>query len=65
MHHQNAFTERLGGLDFDIFDALVVDFMHETELGDFKSLIKHLVRILNSLGSDVVNEFNERYVGVT
>ncbi|KAJ7076247.1 hypothetical protein B0H15DRAFT_790815 [Mycena belliarum] len=58
---ENAFTKRLEGLDFDIFDALVVDFLHETELGDFKSIIKHLVRILNTLGPDVVNEFNERY----
>ncbi|KAF8204209.1 hypothetical protein K438DRAFT_1964576 [Mycena galopus ATCC 62051] len=56
---ENAFSDRLDGLDFDIFDALVVDFMHETELGDFKSIIKHLIRILNTQGADVVNEFNE------
>ncbi|KAK6971732.1 hypothetical protein R3P38DRAFT_2478239, partial [Favolaschia claudopus] len=59
---ENAFSNRLDGLDFNIFDALVVDFMHETELGDLKSLIKHLIRILNTRGADVVNEFNARYV---
>ncbi|KAJ7078763.1 hypothetical protein C8R43DRAFT_1177846 [Mycena crocata] len=51
---ENAFSERLDGLDFDVFDCLVADFMHETELGDFKNLIKHL-------GADVVHEFNERF----
>ncbi|KAF8196232.1 hypothetical protein K438DRAFT_1967951 [Mycena galopus ATCC 62051] len=40
---ENAFSDWLDGLDFDIFDALIVDFMHETELGDFKSIIKHLI----------------------
>ncbi|KAJ7737919.1 hypothetical protein DFH07DRAFT_752764, partial [Mycena maculata] len=40
---------------------LVVDFMHETELGDFKNIIKHLIRILNTQGADLVNEFNERF----
>ncbi|KAJ7166408.1 hypothetical protein C8R43DRAFT_1162986, partial [Mycena crocata] len=58
---ENAFSERLDGLDFDVFDCLVADFMHETELGDFKNLIKHLVRILNTQGADVVHEFNERF----
>lgn len=36
--------------------------LHETELGDFKNVIKHLVRILHTQGADVVHEFNERYV---
>ncbi|KAJ6525271.1 hypothetical protein DFH09DRAFT_1329080 [Mycena vulgaris] len=58
---ENTFSERLAGSDFDVFDALVVDFMHKTELGDFKNVIKHLVRILNTQGADVVLEFNERF----
>lgn len=56
------FSERLGKFGSDVFDALVINFMHETELGDFRNLIKHLIRILHSQGPDVVVEFNERFV---
>ncbi|KAI0030620.1 hypothetical protein K488DRAFT_53810 [Vararia minispora EC-137] len=38
---------------------LVVDIMHEFELGVWKSLLLHLIRILNSLGTSKVQEFNE------
>ncbi|KAJ7116991.1 hypothetical protein C8R44DRAFT_627458, partial [Mycena epipterygia] len=40
---------------------LVSDMLHETELGDFKNVIKHLVRMLHTEGADVVHEFNERF----
>jgi hypothetical protein len=41
---------------------LVVDLMHEFELGVWKALLTHLVRILHSLGAATVQEFNHRYV---
>jgi hypothetical protein len=34
--------------------------MHEFELGVWKSLLTHLVRILHSLGPQYVQEFNAR-----
>ncbi|KAF8879128.1 hypothetical protein BD779DRAFT_1162769 [Infundibulicybe gibba] len=40
---------------------MVVDLMHEIELGIWKTLLQHLIRILYSLGSDVVYEFNARF----
>jgi hypothetical protein len=43
---QNRFTEKLGALGLDPFCMLVVDFMHECELGTWKSLFTHLIRIL-------------------
>ncbi|KZV64559.1 hypothetical protein PENSPDRAFT_561883, partial [Peniophora sp. CONT] len=46
---------------FDIFLALVVDFMHEFELGVWKAVLIHLIRMLYSLGQDKVDLFNERF----
>lgn len=36
--------------------------MHELELGVWKALLIHLIRILHSLGSQRIEEFNSRYV---
>jgi hypothetical protein len=40
----------------------VVDVLHEVELGVWKSLFVHLVRILHGCGSETVTEFNRRSV---
>ena len=40
---------------------LVPDFMHEFELGVWKALFTHLVRILVSHGDGTIQEFNRRY----
>ena len=40
----------------------VVDLMHEFELGVWKSVFTHLIRMLVSLPGNVVNEFNLRCV---
>lgn len=59
---QNAFVERLGD-DFDLSQMLVVDFMHEFELGVWKSFFTHLIRILYAAQPDgsLVETLNERY----
>jgi hypothetical protein len=44
---KNAFS-RLSGLGFNVFGSLVVDLMHEFELGVWKSLFIHLIRILEA-----------------
>lgn len=36
--------------------------MHEFELGVWKSVLTHLIRILHCLGPNTVNEFNKRFV---
>ena len=44
------------------FHALFVpDFLHEWELGVWKSLMTHLVRILHAEKRSQVREFNSRY----
>jgi hypothetical protein len=35
--------------------------MHEFELGVWKALLTHLVRMMHSLGAGTIQEFNHRY----
>ena len=57
---QNAFSERLGQTGFDFFLMLVVDLLHEFELGVWKSIFIHLLRIANSLKGTVLAELDRR-----
>lgn len=61
---QNAFTEKLGPLGLDAFRMLVVDFMHECELGTWKALFTHLIRLLYALpgGDSLVASLDHRFV---
>lgn len=43
---------------------LVVDFMHEFELGVWKAVFKHLLRILYAHGDSTISTLNERYRAV-
>ena len=43
---------------------LTVDLLHEVELGVWKALLIHLVRMLNTCGADKVHEFDKRYVSL-
>ncbi|KAJ7174311.1 hypothetical protein C8R46DRAFT_1214519 [Mycena filopes] len=45
----------------NIFVMLVVDFMHDFELGVWKAVFTHLIRILVAHGGDVVQALNTRY----
>ncbi|KAL0563515.1 hypothetical protein V5O48_018549 [Marasmius crinis-equi] len=58
----NAFVDRLG-IDFDPCRMLVVDLMHEFELGVWKALFTHLIRILYASPESVVlvERLNKRY----
>ena len=59
---KNAFVERLGDDDFDMSRMLVVDFMHEFELGVWKSVFTHLICLLYAGSPDgsLVGTLNER-----
>lgn len=57
---KNAFAERLGPTGFDFFRMLVVDLLHEFELGVWKSILVHLLRILDSLKGTVLAELDRR-----
>ncbi|EUC58469.1 hypothetical protein RSOL_256740 [Rhizoctonia solani AG-3 Rhs1AP] len=58
---ENAFSRRLRPLGFDIFQSLTVDFLHEVELGVWKSVFQHILRILESTDSRSLAIFNERF----
>ena len=41
---------------------LVVDLMHEFELGVWRSLFVHLVRLLHAIDPSTIHEMDRRYV---
>jgi hypothetical protein len=47
---------------FRIYSILVMDFLHEFELGVWKAILLHLIRILYAHGDSTVTEFNKRLV---
>ncbi|EAU81343.2 hypothetical protein CC1G_07273 [Coprinopsis cinerea okayama7 len=59
---KNAFISKLHRSGFDIGSALVVDLLHEFEIGVWKQLFNHLIRLLDSLGqgSMYVHELDRR-----
>jgi hypothetical protein len=61
---QNMFAEKLGSFGFDPFVMLVVDLMHKFELGVWKAIFTHLLRILYAIapGGSLVTELNQQFV---
>lgn len=57
---ENAFSERLGQTGFDFFLMLVVDLLHEVELGVWKSILVHLFRMVDSLKGALLAEVDRR-----
>jgi hypothetical protein len=57
---QNAFSKKLSPLGFNHYDIFVVDLMHEFELGVWKALFIHLLRILEAVDKTLVNELDRR-----
>ncbi|KZV89952.1 hypothetical protein EXIGLDRAFT_771236 [Exidia glandulosa HHB12029] len=57
----NAFSWLVAAGAPSIFRMLNVDLMHEWNLGVWKALFAHLIRILHTQGYDVIVELNRRY----
>ncbi|TFY79546.1 hypothetical protein EWM64_g4464 [Hericium alpestre] len=57
----NAFSELLAPYGLTFYDILTSDLLHEVELGSWKGLFAHLIRILIALGENCVQELNYRY----
>ncbi|KAG9085200.1 hypothetical protein FS749_004614 [Ceratobasidium sp. UAMH 11750] len=57
----NGFSRRLRYLGFDVFESLTVDLLHEFELGVWKSVFQHLLRILHTHSSSSVTTLNQRF----
>jgi hypothetical protein len=59
-NHPNAFSDRLAPFGFDLFRMLLPDLMHEFELGVWRAVFIHLLRILESVDDDLLLELNKR-----
>ena len=57
---QNAFSNLLGSLGFGIFGTLAVGFLHEFELGVWKSVLIHILRLLDAADPKIKDEFDRR-----
>ena len=56
---QNAFMSSLPQLN--VFALLTVDLLHEVELGVWKALFTHIIRILSTHSPEAVSELDRRY----
>jgi hypothetical protein len=54
---QNAFSDRLGKF-LNLFSMFVVDFLHDVEIGSWRALLIHLLRILNAVDENLVHELD-------
>ncbi|KAK0479626.1 hypothetical protein IW261DRAFT_1564281 [Armillaria novae-zelandiae] len=59
----NAFSEFFQdvNVDMNFYILFIIDLMHEFELGVFKALFIHLIRICYAIGAHAVQILNERY----
>ncbi|KAF8914344.1 hypothetical protein CPB84DRAFT_1630471, partial [Gymnopilus junonius] len=58
---RNAFSEKLSQFDFNFFSMLVSDLLHEIELGNWKAVFVHLMRILQLI-KNAIPTLNKRLV---
>lgn len=47
--------------DLNVYALLTVDLLHEVELGVWKALFTHIIRILSAHSPESVNELDRRY----
>ena len=58
---QSAFSVCLAKFGFNHYSMFAPDLMHEFELGVWKALFTHILRLLVALGNDSLQEFDSRY----
>lgn len=56
---KNAFSERLFEHGFNFYTMFVPDLLHEFELGVWKAVFTHLIRILYAYGHDAIQTLNK------
>ncbi|KJA23581.1 hypothetical protein HYPSUDRAFT_101562, partial [Hypholoma sublateritium FD-334 SS-4] len=60
---ENAFSVQLSRFGFNLFSIFLVDFMHEFEIGVWKKVFIHLLRILQSIDG-ATNTMDSRFRAV-
>ena len=58
------FSDKLAPLSFNMFEMLVVDLMHEVELGVWKAVFIHMLRLLDCQNESLKYELDRRQVSV-
>jgi hypothetical protein len=61
-YNQNAFSMRLSKFGFEFHSMFVPDLLHEFELGVWKAVFTHLMRILYAAGGDRIQTLNKQYI---
>jgi hypothetical protein len=61
MISQNAFSDRLSPLGFNFFLMFIVDLMHDFEIGSWRAIFIHLLRLLNSVDASLLTELDRRW----
>jgi hypothetical protein len=46
----------------NFYDIFIIDFLHKFELGVWKAVLTHLIRILHAQGEETVHTFDQRYL---
>lgn len=59
---QSALSLRLFEHGFNFYQSFVPDLMHEFELGVWKAIFSHLMRILHAYGNETISVLNSRSV---
>ena len=57
-------ADSLGSLGCNIYRMLVVDLLHEFELGVFKAVFRHLLRLLYAIDPSKVPILNHQYEAI-
>ncbi|TEB26892.1 hypothetical protein FA13DRAFT_1795347 [Coprinellus micaceus] len=58
----NAFSDRLSAHGLDLFSLIVADPLHEVEIGVWKDLFAHLLRLLDTIDKPSINIVNSRHI---
>ena len=57
---QNTFSAKLLTFNFNIFDTLVVDLLHDVELGIWKAVFIHLLHLLDYENENLKHELDRQ-----
>ena len=55
---QNTFSKKLRKYGLNVYSLFIVDFLHKFELGVWKAILIHLIRIMYAQGESTVTKFN-------
>ncbi|KAF9231806.1 hypothetical protein BU15DRAFT_10800, partial [Melanogaster broomeanus] len=57
----SAFSTRLARFGVNFYSLFVPDLLHEFELGVWKAIFTHLLRVLHAHGDDAIQKLNRRF----